>query len=502
MIAPSPTYPRLYQINTRVWLKALSAAHGMSMTLADVPDEALDQIAERGFDWVWLLSVWRTGEAGRAVSRQNPEWRAEFEATLPDLQEADICGSGFAIAGYTVADGLGGPQALAQIRSRLAARGLRLMLDFVPNHTGLDHPWVETHSDFYISGTDDDLTHQPQNWIRRETSVGTRVLAYGRDPYFSGWPDTLQLNYANPNLRTAQVDELLAIAEQCDGVRCDMAMLVLPSVFEATWGAKLDGGRPEPFWPEAIETVRAEHPGFVFMAEVYWDLEWELQQQGFDYCYDKRLYDRLHNGAARPVRDHLLGSLEFQSRLARFLENHDEPRAATTFSDVARHRAAAAITFLTPGLRLFHQGQFQGWRTRISPHLCRGPNEQTDDAVAALYDELLILLKDDMVLNGDWWRLEPEPVGDSNQSFDQFVAFAWQGRLDQRLLIVVNYNDNWGQCRISLPFTDLRGRQLTLTDQMTGKSYARDGDELVTPGLYVDHGPWQVAAFVLGDLTD
>ena len=288
-----------------------------------------------GLRRVWLLSVWRTGPAGQRVSRTNREWRREFEETLPDLSEEDIAGSGFAITGYTVHPGLGGDAALARLRERLRARGLLLMLDFVPNHTGLDHPWVEDHPEYYVSGTEIDLAREPQNYTWR----GDRLLAHGRDPYFDGWPDTLQLDYGNPATQEAMLGELLKIAGQCDGVRCDMAMLILPDVFERTWGR-----RPAPFWPLATGRVRERVPGFCFMAEVYWDLEWTMLQQGFDYAYDKRLYDRLREGHARPAREHLHAGLDYQEKLARFLENHDEPRAAESFAPGA-HEAAAVPRF-------------------------------------------------------------------------------------------------------------------------------------------------------------
>ena len=135
-----------------------------------------------------------------------------------------------------------------------------------------------------------------------------------------------------------------------------MAMLVLPDVFQRTWGIST-----EPFWARATSAVRAQVPDFVFMAEVYWDLEWALQHAGFDFTYDKRLYDRLEHGPARAVREHLYAGLDFQDHLARFLENHDEPRAAATFPP-GKHQAAAVITFLAPGLRFFHQGQREGKR--------------------------------------------------------------------------------------------------------------------------------------------
>ena len=278
-----PRYPSLYQLNTRVRLTELSQQLGRRATLDDLPHEELDRLAELGFDWLWLLGVWQTGEAGRQVSRSNPDWQHEFWDTLPDLKESDICGSCFAITGYSVHTNLGGNAAIERLRARAQQLGLRLMLDFVPNHVALDHPWVQHHPDFFIHGTDDDLAREPRNYIRLESAGQPLVLAYGRDPYFPGWPDTLQLNYANPALQAAMREELLKIAALCDGVRCDMAMLIEPDVFERTWGR-----RTKPFWPAAVDQVRERFPGFLFMAEVYWDMEWTLQQRGFDYTYDKR----------------------------------------------------------------------------------------------------------------------------------------------------------------------------------------------------------------------
>ena len=141
------------------------------------------------------------------------------------------------------------------------------------------------------------------------------------------------------------------------------------------------------------------------MAEVYWDLEWTLQQQGFDYTYDKRLYDRLRDGHARPVREHFHAGLDYQNKMARFLENHDEPRAAATFPP-GMHQAAAVITFLSPGLRFFHQGQFEGRRKRISPHLRRGPAEPADQHLQQFYDRLLAVLRQPVVREGQWQLLE------------------------------------------------------------------------------------------------
>lgn len=483
------TYPLLYQVNTRVWLTELSRALGRRATLDDIPDDDLDRVAKRGFDWVWLLSVWQTGLAGQRVSRANPEWRREFQETLADLSDDDIAGSGFAITGYAVHPGLGGDAALARLRQRLAQRGLRLMLDFVPNHTGLDHPWVEQHPEYYVAGTDVDLAKASQNYTRVKRGGGDRIFAYGRDPYFAGWPDTLQLDYSNPATQEAMIGELTRIAGQCDGVRCDMAMLVLPDVFARTWG------RPAPlFWPIATERVRERVPGFCFMAEVYWDLEWTMIQQGFDHAYDKRLYDRLREGHARPVREHLHAGLDYQRKLARFLENHDEPRAAATFPR-GMHEAAAIVTFLSPGLRFFHQGQFEGRRKRISPHLVRAPLESADEALQNFYDRLLAVLRQPAMRDGQWSLLECLPAWDGNWTSDCFIAWSWQGADAQRRIIAVNYSANQSQCYLRMPFEDFVGRAVRLSDLMGPANYERDGNDLLSRGLYLDLAPWACHVF-------
>jgi hypothetical protein len=487
----SPRYPSLYQINTRVWLTELSQSLGRRATLDDIPDSELDRLAKMGFDWLWFLSVWQTGPAAQRVSRESQEWRKEFREFLPDLREEDIAGSGFAIAGYTVHDQLGGDAALLRLRERLGKRGLRLMLDFVPNHTGLDHPWVENHPEYYIQGTELDLTREPQNytWVKRRQ--GDLLLAHGRDPYFPGWPDTLQLNYGNPATQEAMIAELIKVAGQCHGVRCDMAMLVLPEVFERTWSIP-----SQPFWPQATQRVREYAPGFCFMAEVYWDLEWTLQQEGFDFTYDKRLYDRLCAGQARPVREHFYAGLDYQDKLARFLENHDEPRAAATFPPGV-HEAAAVISFLSPGLRFFHQGQFQGRKKRISPHLVRAPQEPVDEGLERFYNQLLDVLRQPVMRDGQWQLLECVPAWDGNWTWDCFLAFAWQGSSGQRLLITVNYAPNLSQCYVRLPFTDLDGSQWRLVDQMEEVVYERDGSDLQSRGLYLDTPAWKTSVFAL-----
>ena len=494
-------YPSLYQVNTRIWLREFSERFGRPATLADIPNEFLDQVASLGFDYVWFLGIWQTGQAGREVSLSHPKWLQEFQATLPDFTKADVSGSPFAVTGYTLHQDFGQEADLVSLKERLQKRKLKLMVDFVPNHTAPDHPWVKQHPELYVQGSEADLEREPHNYRRVETPSGSLILAYGRDPYFADWPDTFQLNYRHPRLREAMAQELLKLAGIADGVRCDMAMLVLPEVFQRTWGERslpTDGSPPEdePFWPETIGRVKAKNPGFIFMAEVYWDMEWTLMQQGFDYCYDKSLYDRLLSRDAAAVRAHLWADLAYQNKLVRFLENHDEPRAAHDFPQPV-HQAAAVVTYFTPGLRFFHEGQLEGRRIKVSMHLGRRPEEAIDPILEEFYGKLLACLKRSEVRDGRWELLEIRPAWEGNPTWDRFLAYAWEGGTGQRLLVAINYGPSQGQCHVAWPFVDMKGKKVTFKDLMHEARYEWEGDALLYRGLYVDLPPWGFHVFTL-----
>jgi len=274
---------------------------------------------------------------------------------------------------------------------------------------------------------------------------------------------------------------------------------VLPDVIQRTWGDRArpsDGSAPidDPFWPVAIARVRQRRPEFVFMAEAYWDLEWTLQQQGFDYTYDKRLYDRLRAGDGAAVRGHLLADPEYQRRSARFLENHDEPRAAAVFP-TAMHRAAAVVTFLVPGLRFIHEGQRSGRRLRVSNHLGRRAEEPVDQELKADYAALLACMRRPEVRDGAWRLLEPRPAWDGNPTWDRFVVFSWEGA-GRRLLVATNYGPTRGQCYVRPTDASVAGRTIVLHDLMDpATTYERAGDDLAARGLYVDLPAWGANVF-------
>jgi hypothetical protein len=271
-----------------------------------------------------------------------------------------------------------------------------------------------------------------------------------------------------------------------------MAMLMLNNIFERTWGT-LAGPRPaEDYWPTLIPAIKAKWPEFRFIAEAYWDLEWELQQQGFDYCYDKKLYDRMEHGAAENVRLHLLADSSYQQRMVRFIENHDEPRAAATFPD-GQGRAAAVAILTLPGAKLLHEGQFEGFKVRLPVFLARRPSETANQEITAFYERLLKELNHDIFRNGEW-RLCERSGWPDNQSYQNILTWCWV-KDSERYLIVINFRQEAAQARVYLPWDELRGKTLRLDDVLSGESYDRSGDEIRDAGLYVDLGPWKCHLF-------
>ena len=438
-----PRYPALYQINTRVWLTELSRTLGKRATLDDIPDAELDRLAELGFDWVWLLSVWQTGPAAQAISRANPGWRREFAATLPDLKDEDIAGSGFAIQSYTVHRDLGGAAALARLRKRLQERGLKLMLDFVPNHMAPDHAWVDEHPDYFVHGSESDLARAPQNYCRVQTKNGTRVLAYGRDPYFDGWPDTLQLDYGNPDLQQAMIGELTRIAGQCDGVRCDMAMLVLPDVFERTWGIRADL-----FWPKATESVRAQAPALQVHGR-------GLLGPGMD---DAAAGVRLHlrQAALRPPArgSRPTGARAFPRR-ARLPGQAGplprKPRRAAGGGNVltggprgrgGHHVPVAGAAVLPPGSV---PGAQEAYLSSLGARASGTGRQPAGEVLRPAAGRAASVRR---CATDSWQLLDCTPAWEGNWTWDCFLAFAWQGPGDERLLVTVNYAPNQSQCYV------------------------------------------------------
>jgi hypothetical protein len=473
----------IYEVDTAPWLTDVGQRAGAPVTLADVPAAEWDAVTPPGVDAVWLMGVWERSEVGRRLALCSSEHRASFSAALPDVTDEDVIGSAYCIRRYEVDARFGGRAGLAAARRALAARGVRLLVDFVPNHVAPDHPWLSTHPEHLVRGTDADLERDPGGFVR----VGETIAALGRDPNFPAWPDVVQLDAFAPGLRRAAAETLVDIAGQADGVRCDMAMLVLNDVFARTWGDRVGPPPADEYWTGVVAAVRRASPDFLFVAEAYWDLEARLLDLGFDHCYDKRLYDRLVQADPAAVRAHLGADPGYQRRLVRFVENHDEPRAATALPG-ARSRAAAVALATLPGATLWHEGQFEGRRVRLPVFLGRRPAEEADADLRRFHFALVAAAA--RIRRGTWAPCPTRGWAD-DASHEQLLAWCWTDG-PHRSLVVVDLADAAAAAHVALPWDDLAGRTWVLDDQLSGERYERDGTALARDGLYVQLPPWGV----------
>jgi hypothetical protein len=442
------------------------------------------------------MGVWERSPRGTIIAREHPGLQRDYRQALADYSEEDCVGSPYCVRRYEVDPALGGRAELAVLRERLHKLGLGLILDFVPNHVAPDHPWATEKPECLLQGASQELQAEPESFAQ----VGERIFANGRDPHFPPWTDTLQVNAFSETLRNEAIATLLDIAGQCDGVRCDMAMLVTNEIFAGTWGSRAGSVPKTEYWEVVIPAVRAQNPNFLFIAEVYWDLESDLLRQGFDYCYDKRLYDRLTHQDAQSVAWHLVADLRYQERLARFIENHDEQRAFQTLG-AARSRMAAVLVATLPGAKLWHEGQFAGHKVKLPVQLRRRPPENTDKSTYQFYQWLLHKADQPVYRQGQWQRREVIPAWPGNETHRNMIAYTWQFG-DQRRLVIINYSNVHSQCRIRLTDFGLEGHTWTLEDRLNQKEYERQGDRMISDGLYIDLTPWNAHIFAFTLVPD
>jgi len=484
-------HPQLLELNAFFFVSRMSEKYGRRLTLLTIPTEEWRTFVEQGFDYLWLMGVWTRSPGSRAHAAKEPNLCRAYDLILPDWKKEDVTGSPYAIYNYELDPYLGASQDLLVLKIRLNGLGLGLVLDFVPNHLAFDHPWTLEHPEVFVSCRSETLRAHP-DWAF--ITADGKKIAHGRDPYFPPWIDTAQINFWSPAAREAWRTELFKIAKVADGVRCDMAMLGMNDVFQKVWGEHIQEARPDTeFWEEVIPAVKKAAPSFIFIAEVYWDLDWPLQQLGFDFTYDKRLYDRMFFDSSVSVRDHLMAEPAYRDKCLHFIENHDEERATVNFGK-KKSVAAGMVTATAPGLRFFHDGQLEGRRIRTPIHLRREPKELADPVIGESYRRLLRFIKGPVTHSDDWMILETRPAWEKNETYPAFLVWLW-GKDQHWKLIVINYSLIRAQAYVRLPEFLNRKFFIQFRDALTDKTYDRTGEELSQKGLYVDLGPWQAHLF-------
>jgi hypothetical protein len=487
--------PKLYEINTRVWIKKFKKG----TSLSSVPINVFEDLAEKGIEIVWLMGVWKTCIGLIDSCCFSVDLVSSYSRSLSDWKRVDVIGSPFSIDEYEVNPLLGDLNDLLKLKETLNRLGIKLFLDFVPNHFGAATKLLKTNPDIFLKGDKELLSKDPFTFFCSD-SKAEEIFAHGRDPLFPAWTDTVQINYFSQSARDFMVNTLLRLTDLCDGVRCDMAMLPLNNVFQNTWLGVLNKKafkKPkEEFWKYAIETVKKKSPDFIFLAEAYWDLEWELQLLGFDFTYDKRLTDRLGAGDIESVKAHLRADNDFQLKSTRFLENHDEPRAVTKFGK--KHTYAAAVLMSTiQGMKLYYDGQFEGKKVKLPVQLGREPEDKISVSLQEYYNKIFRITKSEIFKVGHWLMIDPLPVSNNNDTFENM--FAWQWKLgDELRIVIINYSVSTSQCRIRFELKT-GNKEIKMTDLLTNEEYSRSASEIHDLGLFVELKSYHSHIFAITD---
>ena len=480
--------PHLFEINTWAWLDQLSARLGRSIDLAGVPDAEWDELAQLGFDAIWLMGIWQRSPTSRQISLENPWNFPAYERALPAWTPADVIGSPYSVVRYAPDSRVGTWDSLDRTLDKLHARKMALFLDFVGNHTALDNPWIHDHPEFYVQGSQQDFERDASLFFQANTIQGARYIAFGKDPYFPAWTDVAQLNHFNADMRSAHLAELRTIAQHCDGVRCDMAMLQLNDIFEKGWSHLL-GDMPPPareFWTEAHEAT----PNLVLLAEAYWGTEPRLIDLGFSFAYDKALYDAVREANVGAIQWQLHSGTE-QSHFARFLENHDEPRRPEVISN-DRLAAVGTLMGTLPGMRFYHQGELEGRKIRLPITLRVAGDEPPDPFSMAFFQKILRLSRDDVFHDGTWNMLEVAAEGYTSPA--GLLVYEWRSEKAWKI-IAANMAAGASQGRVRLGDRVSPAQQYIFFDELNDVRYERSGQELRDVGLFVRLEGFQAHVF-------
>jgi len=431
---PETEWGLLYLINTRPWLNYLSKKYGTTITVDNVPDEEWDKLCDE-YDNFWFMGIYKPSQKGQESAKNYWE---QYQGYLPDIdKEKDIVSSPFAVTEYNPGQFIAKNwEKWDEMVKKLHERGKKVFIDFVPNHTAIDHPWVESHPEYYVQGNKEQYDARPWNFVEIIDNQGQiRYLAHGKDPFCDSWVDTLQLNYANLDLQKRMEEEMINLAKHADGFRCDMAVLVSPEMFLKNWKDYLsdeekqnlessiphinDKGEVEKeenlncsFWKRVIprlkETTRLEGKNrFELIAEAYW--EQDKIEEYFDYIYNHDLYRKMNKGMDTWAVGDLRGYLDYlmknpdgiKNHWVVYTENHDEDRAIEKMGEQFSKPAAVLTAMLRDSIFMVNQGQEKGWCHHTPVQVSRYRNEEENLDIAKFYDDLMAIRRSNLFQTGE-----------------------------------------------------------------------------------------------------
>jgi glycosidase len=461
--------------------------HQPNITIDTIPLSYWTDLVAKGYDSVWLLGVWNNEPAVLKGHKMASQYIHEYRSVLPDVVEEDIIDSCFAINDYSLHPMLGNLDALANLKKTLNSLGLRLILDFVPNHFHCYSEYVYTRPDMFIAESEE---YFKQHSIDYYTPLDSDYrVAHGRDPYTGSWSDTAQIDWSSHTAREVMSGILENIAQVCDGVRCDMAMLIVPHIFNKVWGKHMRVN----WWKNTIQNIKSSHPDFVFIAECYWNTKQQLLESGFDYAYDKELYDILVQQDTKKLSYYLKTNSAVNDSVI-FLENHDENRSASIFSYEAL-TSASTLQYTLPGLQLIQEGQQEGWQTSLPVQIGRRPQEKTNTVLYNHYKKLQSITNDPVFVLGDIEFFDPIQINDHTPSFQNLIMFKRTYKT-KTFIVIINFTPH--NSKAFMPFTPEINEHLKTIlfhDRLSDKEYAYARSLLLTHHLYIELKAWQSHIF-------
>src|SRR5271170_4135157 len=482
--------------STFVWLHQLSRQYGRAIERLDqIPDEELDKLRDRGMNGLWLIGMWERSRASKTIKRL--------------CGQPDAVASAYSLFSYDVAADLGGEAAYVNLRDRAFARGIRLASDMVPNHMGIDSPWVIERPEWFLKRPDSpypvyrfegpDLSSDGSVEIkiedhyyeqtdaavvfrRRDNRTGhIDYIYHGNDGTSFPWNDTAQLNYLSAVVREQVIRTILKVARLFPIIRFDAAMTLARRHVQRLWfpvpgsggaipsraeysmtQAEFDALMPHEFWREVVDRVASEVPGTLLLAEAFWLMEgYFVRTLGMHRVYNSAFMVMLRDEDNAKYRSVLKNTLEFDpdimKRYVNFMSNPDERTAIDQFGTGDKYFGVATMMATLPGLPMFGHGQVEGFTEKYGmeyykPRYNETPNEglvsRHQREIAPLLRERKLFAESGNFLLYDLWK--------ENGEVDENV-YAYSNRLGDRRAIIVfhnHYGETRGTIHLSAAFAD------------------------------------------------
>lgn len=488
----------IYHIDIREFFYRHKSKNPFIKNILDLPFNFFEELKDLGVEILWLTGTFERSEESQKISVTMKELYKSYFESLPDWKEDDIIGSPYAIKTYKISKEFGGTKTFLEFKKKLNKLKFKVILDFVPNHFAIDSPFLIKYPELFVRAHEELFNKNPYNYFYRELNGRKFIFAHGRDPYFPPWKDTVQLDYRSKVVHEFMMNELMNLTKICDGVRCDMAMLLLSDIFTNNWSEHILPEDVVPagkeFWSSAIQKVKKKNSDFILVAEAYWNRENDLAQLGFDYVYDKILYELIIQGNVPLLNEYIKQNFKYKKNKFLFIENHDEQRSAATFPP-EKLKAAATLIYTLPASKLIYEGQLEGRKYRHAIQLKRIFDESINYNLLNFYKLLLKDLKKSSIKNGYFKFLTPQPAWENNPAYKNFIIYLYENDDHEKDLIVINLSPYQSQCKVKIDCLDLINKQFLIKDRLSDEKYYRDGNEMFYNGLYLILKPYQSQIF-------